>query len=106
MDRILAALLAAAGMFAVSADQGANRFKQATGHVSSDRDCVERPLRADGVRACAAYPFRWFRLNCDFRKAEDLSFADQTGRFPLGTGRYTARCAESFETQRSLWRIY
>ena len=88
MDRILAALLAAAGMFAVSAGQGANRFKQATGHESPDMGAVKCPSRSDGSRVRTAYPFRWFRLNCDFRKAEDLSFAESIVRRAAATGVY------------------
>ena len=88
MDRILAALLAAAGMFAVSAGQGANRFKQATGHESPDMSAVKCPSSADGSRARTAYPFRWFRLNCDFRKVEDLSFAESIVRRAAATGVY------------------
>ena len=47
-----------------------------------------RAVRESLMSERGEYPFRWFRLNCDFRKAEDVSFAEGIVRRAAATGVY------------------
>ena len=59
------------------------------GLTDFSRDAADfRAVRESLMSERGAYPFRWFRLNCDFRKAEDLAFAESIVRRAAATGVY------------------
>ena len=57
--------------------------------------CAFAAFADGGAKSVREYPFRWFRLHCDFRKTNDVTFAESIVRRAAATGVYNGVLLET-----------